>query len=165
MLRSFPLALLSVATIAVLGIAAFAECPIVRSLFYFRCLILGYGLSGILLPGLMVTSNVTTPIPILTFLALRRLLLQYSGLVFIDGRILYSSLDKEDIREERARAASRPPAVSHVSGATGTVVGLAPLATPVPGLSTPFRQVIQVHTRVGDVDRGVRRDRRATLVG
>jgi hypothetical protein len=165
MLRSFPLALLSVATIAMSRIAAFAECPIVRSLFYFRCLIPRYGLSGIPLPGLMVMSNVTTHIPTLTCLMLRRLLLQCSGLVDIDGCVLYSSLDKEDIWEERAWVVSHAPAVSHVSGATGTVVGLAPLATRVPGLSTPFRQVIQVHTRVGDVDRGVRRDRHATLVG
>jgi hypothetical protein len=34
----------------------------------------------------------------------------------------------------------------------------------VSGLSTPFRRVIRVHTRVGEVDRGVDRDRGTTLV-
>jgi hypothetical protein len=35
-------------------------------------------------------------------------------------------------------ASSRAPAVSHVSGAAGTVTGLVPVATPVLGLSASF---------------------------
>jgi hypothetical protein len=35
----------------------------------------------------------------------------------------------------------------------------------VPGLSTPFHRVIRVHTRVGDMDRGVRRDKGVASVG
>jgi hypothetical protein len=52
-----------------------------------------------------------------------------------------------------------------VSGVAETVIGLVPVATPVPGPSTSFHRVIWVHTRVGDVDRGDRRDRSAALVG
>jgi hypothetical protein len=52
-----------------------------------------------------------------------------------------------------------------MSGAARTVVGLVPVGTPVPGLSTPFRRVIWVHTRVGDEDKGVRRDKGAASVG
>jgi hypothetical protein len=62
-------------------------------------------------------------------------------------------------------AVSRALAVSHVSGAAGTIVGLVPATTPVPGLPASFRRVIRVHTWVGDVDRGVHRDRGAALVG
>jgi hypothetical protein len=86
----FPLALLGVVTIATSGIVALSERPVVSSLSCFRCLVSGYGLSGILYPGLMVIPNVTPHVP------------QYSGLVVGDGCILYYSLDKEDIREERA---------------------------------------------------------------
>jgi hypothetical protein len=66
-------------------------------------------------------------------------------------------------RKKELRVVSCAPAVSHVSGSVGTVVGLAPTATLGPGLSTPFRRVIRIHTRVGGVDRGVRRDRGVAL--
>jgi hypothetical protein len=72
---------------------------------------------------------------------------------------------KRTFRKKELRAASRALAVSHVGGAAGIVAGLVPVATPVPGLSTPFHQVIRVHTQVDDVDRGVQHDRGATLIG
>jgi hypothetical protein len=53
--------------------------------------------------GLVMTPNVTAPVPTLACLALRGLLPQYSGLVVGDGSVLYSSLDIEDIWEERAQ--------------------------------------------------------------
>ena len=59
---------------------------------------------------------------------------------------------------------SRAPVVSHVSEAAETVVDLVPAAIPVLGLPACFRRVIWVHTRVGDVDKGVRRDRGDALV-
>ena len=89
MLHSFLLALLGVATITTLGFVALAECLVVRSLSFFRCLVPRYGLSGIPFSSLVMTLNITTPVPTLACLALRGL--------------LYSCLDKEDIREERAR--------------------------------------------------------------
>jgi hypothetical protein len=60
---------------------------------------------------------------------------------------------------------SRTPAVSHVSEAAGTVVGLAPVATRCRRYPLLFRRVIRVHTQEGDVDKGVHRDRGAALVG
>jgi hypothetical protein len=62
------------------------------------------GVTGIPLPGLMMTSNITAPVLTLTCFALQGLLLRYGGLVAEDGSVLYSSLNKEDIREERARS-------------------------------------------------------------
>jgi hypothetical protein len=88
--------------VATIGNCGVAECPIVRSLSCIRCLILRYGLSGISFPDLMVTTNVTTLVLMLACLVLQGLLPQYSGLVIGDGCIPYSSLDKEDIWEERA---------------------------------------------------------------
>jgi hypothetical protein len=52
-----------------------------------------------------------------------------------------------------------------VGGVTGIVVVLVPAATLVLGLSIPFHQVIRVHTHMDDMDRGVHRDRGATLIG
>jgi hypothetical protein len=49
-----------------------------------------------------MTLNVTVPVPTLACLTLQGLLPKYSGLLVGDGSILYSSLDKEDIQEERA---------------------------------------------------------------
>jgi hypothetical protein len=63
MLCSFPLTLLGVATIVASGIAVLAECPIVRILSCFRCLVPRYELSEILFLGLMMTPSVTTPVP------------------------------------------------------------------------------------------------------
>jgi hypothetical protein len=72
---------------------------------------------------------------------------------------------KRTFGKKELRAASRALAISYVSGVTGIVVDLVPAATLVPGLSIPFHRVIRVHTHVDDVDRGVRRDRGATLIG
>jgi hypothetical protein len=102
MLCSFVLALLGVVTIAASGIAVLAERPIVRSCSYFRCHVLAYGLSGVMFPGLMVMLNVMAHVPTLACLTLWGLLPRYSGLIIEDGHILYTSLHKEDIREERA---------------------------------------------------------------
>jgi hypothetical protein len=77
-----------------------AECPIVRSFSCFRYLVLGYGLSAVPFFGLVMTLSVTMPIPMLVCLALRGILLQYGGLIIRDGSVLYSDLDKEDIRKE-----------------------------------------------------------------
>jgi hypothetical protein len=165
MLRSFPLALLRMETIAVSRIAAFVECPVLRSFSCFRCLIPGYGLSRIPLPRLVVTPNVTALVPTVVCLTLRVLLPQYSGLVVVDGCILYSSLEKRTPEKKELGVVSRASTVSHVSRAARTVAGVAPAASLVTRLSTPFCRVIRVHTRVGDVDRGVRRDMGAALVG
>jgi hypothetical protein len=102
MLCSFLLALLGVATIAASGIVVLAEHPIVRSCSCFRCLVPAYGLSEVMFPGLMVMPNVMAHVSTLARLTLWGLLPQYSGLIIEDGHILYSSLHKEDIREERA---------------------------------------------------------------
>ena len=102
MLCSFVLALLGVVTIAASGIAVLTERPIVRSCSYFRCHVLAYGLSGVMFPGLMVMLNVMAHVPTLACLTLWGLLPRYSGLIIKDGHILYTSLHKEDIREERA---------------------------------------------------------------
>jgi hypothetical protein len=59
---------------------------------------------------------------------------------------------------------SRVPVVSHVSGAAGTIVDLVSAAMSVLGLSTLFCPLIRVHTRVGDMGRGVRHDKGATSV-
>jgi hypothetical protein len=69
----------------------------------FQILVPGYGLSRAPLSSLVMTSNVTTPVSTLVCLALWDLLPRYGGLVIGDGSILYSSLDKEDILEERAQ--------------------------------------------------------------
>jgi hypothetical protein len=71
---------------------------------------------------------------------------QYSGLIIGDGYILYSSLDKEDIQEERAWSGVSCSAVSHVSGAARTIGVLVPTAMPVPRLLASFCRVIWVHT-------------------
>lgn len=75
-LRLFPLAILGVATIVVLGIAVPTERTAVWSLSCLRCLIPRYGLHGdrSRFAGLVMTSNVTSPIPALECLALRGLL-------------------------------------------------------------------------------------------
>lgn len=99
MLRLFRLALLGVATI---GNCSVVGCPIVRSLSCFRCLVPRYGLSGVLFSNLVMMSNVTMPIPTFLCLSLSGLLPWYSGLVIGDGSVLYSSLDKWDIWDERA---------------------------------------------------------------
>jgi hypothetical protein len=65
MVHSIPLVLLGVATIVALMMR-----HVVRSISYFRCLILGYRLSGIPLPGLMVTPDVMAPVSTLACLAL-----------------------------------------------------------------------------------------------
>ena len=44
------------------------------------------------------------------------------------------------------------------------VIGLVLVATPVSRPSASFHRVIRVHTRVGDVDRGDRRDKGVALV-
>jgi hypothetical protein len=64
-LHSFPLSILGVATIAALGIAALVERPVVRSISCFRCLVSGYRLRGVPFSGLMMTLNVTAPVPAL----------------------------------------------------------------------------------------------------
>lgn len=71
MLCSFPLTLLGVATIVASRIAVLAECPIVRILSCFRCLVPRYELSEIPLLGLVMTPGVTTPVPTLACLALQ----------------------------------------------------------------------------------------------
>jgi hypothetical protein len=72
--RSYPLALLGMATITALGIATLVEYPVVRCLSCFRCLAPGYGLSRIPFPGIMVTANVTASVLTLAWLVLRGLL-------------------------------------------------------------------------------------------
>jgi hypothetical protein len=101
---SFLLALVGVVTITTSRISAFAKHPVVRSFSYFGCLVPRYRLSGVPLPGLMMTSNITTPVLTLTCFMLQGFLLRYGGLVAEDGSVIYSSLNKEDIREERARS-------------------------------------------------------------
>jgi hypothetical protein len=71
---------------------------------------------------------------------------------------------KRTSRKKELRVVSHSLVVSHMSGAAGIVIGLVPAAMLVSGLSTPFRRVIRVHTRVGDMDRGVLLDRCAALV-
>jgi hypothetical protein len=83
-------------------VSVFAERPVVRSFSCFGCLVSRYGLSGVLLFNLVMTSNVLVPVPTLMRLTLRGLLLRYGGLIVEDGSVLYSSLDKEDIWEVRA---------------------------------------------------------------
>jgi hypothetical protein len=88
-----PLVILGVTTITMSRVSAFVERPGVSSFSCFRCLVSRYGLSGVPLSGLLVTSNV----PTLTRLTLLGLLPRYGGLIVRDGSVLYSSLDKEDI--------------------------------------------------------------------
>jgi hypothetical protein len=102
MFFSFSLALLVMAMITASGIATLEKRPIVRSFSYFGCLILGYWLGRVPFFVLMMTPNVTWPVSMLARLALWGLLPQYGGLIIGDGTIFYSSLKKEDIREERA---------------------------------------------------------------
>jgi hypothetical protein len=139
MFRLFPLTLLGVATITASGIATLVAHSIVRSLSCFRCLIPGFGQSGVPFSGLVMMSNVTTPVPMFLRLVLRGLLPWYSGLVIGDRSILYSSLHKENIWEKELGAASRVSTISNVSGSTGIIVGLILAATLVPGLSNLVR--------------------------
>jgi hypothetical protein len=102
MLRSFPLELLGVKAIMTSRVSTFAERPIVRSFSCFRFLVSRYGLSGVLLSGLVMTSNVSAPAPTLTRLTPWGLLPRFGGLTVGDVSVLYSSLDKEDIKKLRA---------------------------------------------------------------
>jgi hypothetical protein len=164
MLCSFLLVLLGVATITTSGIAVLAERPVVMSCSCFRC-VPGYGLSRITFPGLMVMSNLMAPASTSACLTLWG----SSPSTVVSSLKMGASSTlpciKRTFRKKELRAASRALAVSHVGGAAGIVAGLVPVATPVPGLSTPFHQVIRVHTQVDDVDRGVQHDRGATLIG
>jgi hypothetical protein len=98
----FPLVLLSVANITASGIAALTEHSVIRGFNDFRGFVSGVGLSRIPFLGLVVTLDVTPPIPMLTCLTLWGHLPPYSGLIIGDGCILYSSLDKQYIQEEIA---------------------------------------------------------------
>jgi hypothetical protein len=131
-----------VATIAVPGVAAFMERLVVRSLSYFRCLVSGYGLSGILFPGLMVTANVMTHVPTLACLVLRGSFPNTMGSSSEMGTSSTLTLIKRTSGKKELGAASRTPTVSHLSGAAGSVVGLGPVAMPVMEAITPFRRVI-----------------------
>lgn len=73
-LRSLSLALRGVATIATSRIVALVERPVVKSYFYLRCLVPGYGLCGVPFFGLVMMSNVTAPVPALVCLTLWGLL-------------------------------------------------------------------------------------------
>lgn len=102
LLSLFPLALLGMVMITTSGIAALTVRSVVRGFPYFRGFILRDGLSRISCPGLVVMPNVMAPVPTSACLTLRGLLPQYSRLIVGDRCVLYSSLDKQDIREERA---------------------------------------------------------------
>jgi hypothetical protein len=68
--------------------------------------------------------------------------LEYSVVVIGDGAPSTLPWIKRTSGKKELGAASCAPTISHVGRATRTVVGLVLVATPVPGLSTPFCRVI-----------------------
>lgn len=68
-------------------------------------------------------------------------------------------------RKKELGAVLHGPAISLENRAVGTIVGRVPAAMLVSRLFASFCQLIRVHARVGDVDKGVHRDRGAALVG
>jgi hypothetical protein len=82
------LAFLSLAKIAAVGVVPFSVCSFVRGLPHFRSFIPRDGLSRVLFPGLVVSSHVSTPVSLLSCIALGRLFPQHGGFVIRDRRRL-----------------------------------------------------------------------------
>jgi hypothetical protein len=99
---TFPIALLSITVITAAGVAALSVCSFIEDVPSFRGFIPRDRLSWITFSSFMVTTYVTTPVPVSSCIALEGLLSQHGGLIVGNGRCLHSSLDEEDIREEGA---------------------------------------------------------------
>jgi hypothetical protein len=59
----------------------------------------------------------------------------------------------------------RAPSISFEGGMVGMVVSCAPAVAPILGAHASLRRVIRVHARVGEVDKGVRRNKGMASVG
>jgi hypothetical protein len=165
MFRLLPLAFLGMATITTSGIVALAECSIVKSLSCFRCP----------RPEIQAKWDPVTQLhgdaecyDACSDVGVPRAMGAPPSTVGTSSKMGTSSTlpcIKRTSGKKELGSMSCAPAVSHVSGAARTVVVLVPAATPVTRLLASFCRVIRVHTRVGDVDKGVRRDRGAASVG
>lgn len=164
LLSLFSFGFLGVATIAATGVAALMERSVVRGFPYFRGFVPRDGLCRILFPGLMVVSYVTELVSTLVCVMLGGSSPCTVGSSPETGAPSTLPWMKRLSEKKEFGVMLRAPTISFEGAVIGVVIGCAPTAMPVPEAPASLCLVIRVHALVGDVDMGVRHDRRAASV-